>query len=322
MTKLKPKNILIAALLALGVFFFTRPVIVSALPGLAQNNSNLIYETEVKISSEGFSQIVIKDQSGKITFITDENLTHASPVIDNDLVAWTAQTDTGWQIFYHNISTKKTVQLTNSGNNVNPQISGNHVAWEGVKGGTWQIFLFDGMKITQITESGGPKQDIDLKDGLLTYSAKESSGWQIYLHNIGSKSTEKISQRGSNRNPTIENSTVIWESGADSGLTMFEYNMTNKSIRKLAKNAGGDAEGAVASDFDTNVTTEYSSEIAEGGIAAEGTHDTVKNITIEDIKEELKITEEETPESTESENEPLQELVQTEEIKESTSSEN
>jgi beta propeller repeat protein len=315
MKRLKLLNILLATLLSFGAFLFTRPLLVSALSKNVGVALLPTYTTEVKVDENGFSQIVIKDESGKITYLTDDNFTHASPVIEGNTVVWMSQFESTWQIFMHKINTGKTMQLTSTGNNVNPKVSGEYVAWEGFKDGIWQIFLFDGMKIKQITSDKNPKQDVSLDGNLLSYAKKDTQGWQIYLYNIERQSDEKLSERGNNRKPFIKDNVVVWETGEKEGPVSFEYDLSSKTLKKLVKTK----EKAVVAGDSTSMldnkdeTTQPKTEIA-------GDTKPEEIITVDEIKKELKINEQETPESTQSSSELPQEIINGSETPESTNS--
>lgn len=280
MKSLKFTNILLSIFLASCLFFVTRPTIVSALIQGQTGSPTLIYETEIKVNQEGFSQVIIKDQNGKVTFLTDENVTHANPVISGDRVAWTAQLESGWQIFIHQISTGKTTQLTKTGNNVNPQISENYLAWEGYKQGTWQIFIFDGIKITQLTKDDSPKQDLQLNNTQVVFSKKEDAKWRIFSYDLNSKELTKISldQNTNNRNPHLKNNMITWDSFEKDQAIKLEYDPSDKSVKKLSQEV----------NQEMNTPSSNNSQIETSQ-----TQDTisVSKVDENDIKEELGLVE-------------------------------
>jgi beta propeller repeat protein len=222
-----------------------------------------------------------------------------------------AQIDSRWQIFLHDISIEKTTQLTNKDNNVNPQISGNYVVWEGIREGAWQVLMFDGIKITQLTQGDTPKQDVVIEGNTIAYSQKEGDVWQVYLFDIVDETFTKVSDQNSARNPVIEQELVTWESFNDEGEVYFEYDMKDKKLKKLAKK--------VERFADIPVETIAVVEPVEPQPIPEP-------VTKEDIIEELDLVEivevPETPESTPSSEEApsLEDLLNLEDTEESTAS--
>ena len=306
---IKVKNIVLSSLIALGLFMLTKPVFVSALVQAQQNNQ--LFETEVRADENDYSQIIIKNSSGNITFITEEPHTHSNPQISGQKVVWMAQIDSRWQIFFYNVTLEKTSQLTNKGINVNPQISGDYVVWEGIRDGTWQILMFDGIKITQLTQGSTPKQDVVIEGDTIAYSQKEGDIWEVYLFDITDETFTKVSDHNSSRKPIVNQELVIWESFDGEGEVLFEYNMKDKKLNKLDKNTDKPKP-------DTPVET----------TPAQVPQSTPEQVTEEDIIEELNLDEitevPETPESTPSSEESpsLEDLFNVEDTEESTASGN
>jgi len=307
---LKVKNLSLSFLIAIGLFILTRPILVSALIQIQQEDKQ-VFETEIRADENGYSQVIIKDSNGKITFLTDEPLTHANSQISGRKVVWMAQIESRWQIFLYDISAEKTTQLTNKGNNVNPQISGDYVAWEGIRDDAWQILLFDGIKIIQLTQGDAPKQDVVIEGNTIAYSQKEGDVWQVYLFNIVDETFTKVSDQNSARNPVIDQELITWKSFDDEGEVYFEYDMKDKKLRKLAQK--------VEKPTDTPVETIAIVEPVE-------VQPTPEPVTEEDIIEELDLEEivevSETPESTPSNDKvpSLEDLLDVEDTGESTTS--
>jgi len=310
---IKIKSLILSILIALGLFMLTKPFFVSALVQAQQDNP--VFETEIKADEDGYSQVIIKDSSGKITFLTDEPITHADPQISGQKVVWMAQIDSRWQIFLHDILIEKTTQLTNKGNNVNPRISGNYVVWEGIRDGAWQVLMFDGIKITQLTQDDAPKQDVAIEGNTVAYSQKEGDLWQVHLFNITEETFTKVSDQNSARNPVIEQELITWESFDDEGEVYFEYDMKDKKLKRLAEKVEKSAEAVIE-----KAVVEV--------VAVEKPQPTHEPVTEEDIIEELNLEEiiemPETPESTPSSEETptLEDLLNIEDTEESTTSGN
>ena len=306
-------NILISLFFAIVVFVLIGPTIASAL----ENNSgtNITYETEIRVDEDNFSQVITRDSNGKVEFITDEPLTHANPDISGMNLVWMTQIGSKWQIFLHQIQTGKTTQLTNKGNNVNPRISGATVVWEGFNKGAWQIYMFDGIKITQITTGKEPKQDVEINGNLVTYSQKSDSGWEIHLYDIADGSDQLISGDATGRSPKIENEVISWTSFDEQGEVLYEFDKNSKKVKKIDKK--------VVTTQDENSSTNPEPVINDKSEQEETTETQLEPVTSEDIIKEIN---QEVPESTYSSEEtplPTQESdvpENIEDVEESTSS--
>jgi beta propeller repeat protein len=303
--------ILISGLIALGVFFVVGPTLASALE--SSQNTNLSYETEIRVDVNNFSQIIVRDSNGKVTFITDEPLTHSNPSISGTNLVWMAQIDSKWQIFFHQIRTGKTIQLTKKGNNVNPKISGNKIVWEGFYQDTWQIYMFDGLKITQITSGKEPKQDVNISGNSITYAQKDAAGWKIYLYDATNNNQEILSEQTSGRSPSISNNIISWNSYDDLGQVTYEFDKNTKKVKKITREPKEvSTENNLPEISETPETPEIIDQ-DEPEIEAE-----IEPVTKKEIIEE--ITQNEVPESTPSFEENSFDTQNIEDIEESTSS--
>ena len=280
---IKVKSLVLSLLIALGLFMLTRPIFVSALVQIQPNGSQ-VFETEIREDGGGYSQVIIKDSSGKIAFVTEDPLTHSNPQVSGQKVVWMAQVNSKWQIFLYDISIEKTTQLTNKSNNVNPQISGDYIVWEGIRDGAWQILLFDGIKITQLTQGDAPKQDVAIKGNTIAFSQKEGDVWQVHLFDIVDKTFTKVSDQSSARNPVIEQDLITWESFDDEGGVYFEYDMKDKKLKKLDKKTEKPAvaapEPVVVEDIIEELNLEEITEVPE---TQESTPSAQETPTLEDL---------------------------------------
>lgn len=187
-----------------------------------------------EVNQNNFRQIYY-EYEGEKNLLTTENTTHSAVSQSGENITWMSQIGANWQIFLHHIPSSKTIQLTNSGNNVNPKISGDHVVWEGQVQGIWQAFIFDGKKIYQITTSATPIQNVDIEHEHIVYSKKreEAKGWDIFYHNYESKNTEKLTEETPGLNPSIQNEVINWETYQNNNLIYYEYDITKDKITVL-----------------------------------------------------------------------------------------
>jgi len=314
MKKVTLLSILISLVLSLSLFLLARPTLVSALVDVTAGTVG-IFETETQVDKKGFRQIVMRDQNGSVFFITSDNFTHDNPTSSKRNIVWMGQERSTWDIFLYNVDSDKTVKLTTTGNNVNPQITGSSVVWEGLRDGVWQIFMFDGMKIHQITKDANPKQDVRLSETMIVYSQKENEVWNVYTYDIATKITLKVTDQDSNRIISINENLVTWETSNDYENSIVEYNLMTKTYKKIDKN--GEKDKIVGIDTSLIEATNANSEQDNNSLEPE-------SISEKDILEELDIEEviqsPETPESTPSYT--PENIMDLEDVQESTNSAN
>ncbi len=269
-----------------------------------------VYRTE---DESGFSQIVLND-NGDVRIITNDRWPHADPISDGKVVVWSAQVGSLWQLFYYDIASGQTIQLTRTGNNVDPHLSDGVVAWEGQRGGTWQILMFDGVRVMQITNSIYPAQDLVIKDGMIAYTQKNAQDeWQVYVFDILEAKINNLTPQGSGKDPIIEEGEVSWQqTDEDSGeITFFSYDTTSRdTFFEKVKEGRQKVGGTVLRRF--KAIPDEPKEPVERTVLP-------KQVTIEDIKEELGLDFEGLAPESQAEETPVDEQP-LEEVQESTES--
>ncbi|MBN1162736.1 hypothetical protein JXA34_03260 [Patescibacteria group bacterium] len=226
---LQVRRILISVVVGVGFFFLTKTRIVNAVVN-AQNIDLDLYllendlEVHTEVNDEEFRQISYK-YKGKIHEITDEKRTSADPDTEGEYITWMSLVDANWQVFLYHVTTEKTIQLTQFGNNVNPSVSGDYVVWEGQVADVWQIFLYDGIRTKQLTHGDMPSQNAGVDKGFVVYDTKEPDGedWNVYLYDVEKEETIKLSQYLPGRNPSISGGAVTWTVVVDGKPLTYKY---------------------------------------------------------------------------------------------------
>lgn len=142
--KIKIKTVIIFVTLILSiVFLFTHSRVAYAISQKLQLelflfNGNV--EPLTHIDENKLRQIKYKFEGIEID-VTNNNYPNADPYTDAEKIVWMSQIGSYWHVFLKDIITEETLQLTKSGNNVAPKISGDYVVWEGQVDGVWQIFF-------------------------------------------------------------------------------------------------------------------------------------------------------------------------------------
>lgn len=192
-------------LVGVAVFAFARPafaefVVESANITRAPDPNGVTVGSEV--GENDFRQIYYEYADNKV-FITNSNYTNGEPETDGKSVVWMGQEGgANWHIFLYNIISEETTQLSNSSNNANPKISKGKVVWEGWADGGWQIFLYDGIRVTQLT-SKGVSVNPGIDGDYVVYGTKESGVWRTVAYSLpGKKATDVTVGEGAKRPKT------------------------------------------------------------------------------------------------------------------------
>ncbi len=275
-----------------------------------------VYRT---IGKDGYSQIVYEEGNNR-KIITDDKWPHADPVTNNKAIVWSAQVGSLWQLFYYDIYSEQTIQLTKEGNNVDPQISGDVVVWEGQRGGVWQVLMFDGVRITRLTSGDYPAQDVVIKDNTIAYSQKNKDGtWHVYLFDITLQKTIKLTPDSTGRKPEIKDNLVIWQTTeSESEETLYFTYDTKTNDTYYEKISGG--RRTLGSDLVERIRSLGRRKAELEALREAKT--TLKRVTVEDIRKEIDLDFEElAPETTDQTTmEEQVEVIEQEPVEESTES--
>ncbi|HCM51546.1 TPA: hypothetical protein DIS56_00180 [Candidatus Saccharibacteria bacterium] len=186
------KTWIIPLLISVIVFAIARPTLARIAGGNAGLTEFLV-SNNIKIGDEiganGFRQIYYIWQGNK-NFITNTTYSNGHPDTEGEYITWMGQSLGGaWKIFLYHILTGITTQLSTSSNNANPKVSKGKVVWERWVGGGWQVFLFDGVRVLQLTE-GDLSTDPNIEGDSVTYSRKNAAGdLQRKTHSIPSSAS-------------------------------------------------------------------------------------------------------------------------------------
>lgn len=203
---------LIPLMIAVIIFGIVRP----AFAQLIENRINLtqyLTANNVEIGDEigenGYRQIYYVWEGGK-NFITNTYYSNGVPDTESEYITWMGQSTGGaWQIFLYHIPTGATTQLSASSNNANPKISKGKVVWEGWVDNGWQVFLFDTVKVTQLTE-GDLSMNPDIDGDFVTYGRRDITGtWRSVVYSISIKETKDITTGLGAKKPKVRGNKII-----------------------------------------------------------------------------------------------------------------
>jgi len=192
-------------MISLVLFFLVKPV----LAQIALPQGFVVSVVGDEVGENGFRQIYYLDENNNKVFITSSNYTNSNPVTDGVNIAWMAQIDDGWRIFLYNISTKETLQLTYQGINVNPKIDSGKVVWEGQdEKKVWQIFLYDGVRVSKITD-GDMSLNPDIEGDFIVYGRKDEAGWRGSLYSLKEKKEVDVATGDKTERPRLSGGRII-----------------------------------------------------------------------------------------------------------------
>lgn len=298
------------------LFLILRKTVVSALVDTSPVNYSQL-DVQVEKDPHGIGQLKVFYKDKLISQTTD-NFNHAQFDIENEHIVWMSQIDATWQIFYKNVLSDTTLQLTTEGNNVNPHISGGKIAWEKQEYGIWQVYLFDTYKIKRITPNSYPKQLVDFAGNYLIYQQKTSdnSGWDLYLYNLESEEHTFLSEGLYTGGVSLNGEYVTWV-GTNENSEKFAYTYQLATQEKtFAEIASGTTEPVQTEPVEIAPKVEEIEEVTTEDIQEELD---ANEIDESENSEQIEAVEEESPETDGTDDEV--EIIP-EEIEESTESGN
>jgi len=229
-------SLIIPLFVSVLIFIIGRPVLAQTLTqeqALQQAlvNGDVIVGSE--IGNNGFRQVYYIFNGSK-EFVTDNNYTSADPNIEGEYITWMSQISGVWQIFLYHIPTDNTVQITLTGNNVNPKISEGRVVWEGWIDGGWQVFFFDGTKVTQLT-SGDLSMNPEIEGDNIIYGRKDvTETWRAVVYSISRDEVQDVTTGLSAKHPALENGKIILGRVGDKGGEEFPLTVDDLFLLDLA----------------------------------------------------------------------------------------
>ena len=208
------KSWIVPIIVSIALFWLVRPSFAQALAGkellvqfLQDNNVQVGVE-----SKNGYTQVYFVDNQGNKQFITEGNKNSRMPYSEGEYVAYVTNINGAGQIFRRNITTDTTIQITNSSTNLNPKVDKEgRVVWERWVSESWQIFLFDGILVKQVTNSG-VSVNADIENNYLVFSQKDEEGvWRAIGHDI-KDSKEIVIDTGSEiKNPKLDKGELFFD---------------------------------------------------------------------------------------------------------------
>lgn len=117
--------------------------------------------------------------------------------------------DGSWQVFLKSQYSDQLLQLSFAQNTSNPAIHTGKIAWEGFVHGTWQVFLFDGIRVVQLT-SGDISVNPNVEGDYVTFGRKGSdSAWYAELYNSYTGESKRVAEGIGAKRPLLEEGRIV-----------------------------------------------------------------------------------------------------------------
>ena len=262
----KIKNWIVPLLVSIGLFWFIRPVM-AQLDEQHQSLRDYLSENNVDIGIEvvgGFSRVFYQYEGNK-KYISTEGQNSKQVSTDGKYIVWVTQrNDEPGQVYLYDITSGVAIQITHSGTNSNPKAgSGGRVVWEAwvadEDGGKWQIFLFDGMKITQLT-SGDLSVNPEIEGDFITYARRDITGtWRSVVYSLGTNESKEVATGISSKHPKIKNGKVLLAEGKE----QFPLTVEDLFVLDLAPLTVSDEVTSedIVSELEATLSTQIETEI-------------------------------------------------------------
>lgn len=202
----------IPVFVALSFLLIFNPALAQFTPNLDLFPSDYLKDNNVEVGSEtvdGYSQVYYLIEGDK-EFITEGSTNSTLPHTSGEYIVYRKSLVGGDQIFLYNILKGQAVQLTYSRNNTNPRVSKNgNVVWERWIQDSWQIFLYDGIKIIQLT-SEDLSLSPDINEDYAIYARRDIAGtYRSEIYSIGEGKTKEVAIGMPSKKPTLESGKIM-----------------------------------------------------------------------------------------------------------------
>lgn len=193
--------------------------------------------------------------TGMITQITDNNYSDNTNIfneISNEKIVWQASppnpntNQTNAEIFYYDMMTRTTTQITENGPNLDnyePVIHDGKIVWRGFRfGGNFEIFLYDIATQTTTQVSNNPDYDFlaNVEDGKVTWSSMVNGGYpDNFIYDIATGVTTRFTNNDYyDSDPQISNGKIVWSSyiGTNSTGEIFMYDIVTGIQTQITNN--------------------------------------------------------------------------------------
>lgn len=157
---------------------------------------------------------------GNKKFITGDSYNNRQPKTKGEFVVYVKEINGEGQIFLYHVPTTKTIQITRTGPNLNPDVSRQgKVSWEGwvygngVVPDSWQAFVFDGTTVRQITQ-GETSVNTSINGEHVLYSTRDNTGeWRSEVYSIAQNKSKVVAFGFKNKTVRLVGDEITYDEG-------------------------------------------------------------------------------------------------------------
>ena len=206
----------IPVLIALVVFAVVRPAMAQIMA--TDELSRYVLDNDVIVGEEtvnGARQVYYMLNEEKI-FVTGGRDNSHDPRVNKEYMTWVTDINgAGGQIFLYHIPTSITTTITGSSTNLNPRVSAEgEVVWERWLDERWQIFMYDGVRVKQLTD-GDVSFNADVSGSQVVFVRQDDEkNMRTVLLDLSSRRAEVIAEGVEHRTPSFFEGNVVYDFGA------------------------------------------------------------------------------------------------------------
>jgi hypothetical protein len=175
------------------LFLLVQPTLAQVAGGQAEL-IEFLNTGEVEVGSEtvgGYQQVYYVYQGNK-KFVTEGNRNSAGAVGSGEYMAWETAIQGAGQVFLYHVPSDTTTQVTYDSTNLAPRISDGRIVWERWVGDRWQVFLFDGLRVKQLTE-GDLAVNPTIDGNVVAFARRDAAGqWRAIRYDLLNSSAQEV----------------------------------------------------------------------------------------------------------------------------------
>jgi hypothetical protein len=182
--------------------------------------------------------VIFLYRNGTTTQVTDSSVDVVDFDVSESHIAWSVYDQHDMEIFYYDIDSASTTQITDTQYNDKwPDLSGHNLVWVGGwhsdTQGDDEIFLYDGSTTTQLTSNDFMDDHVQMADRNIIWYAHDVGEFRLMFYN-GLVAFHLVTREQFDISSHLSDSTVVWSANDGKGDEIFVYN--GSTITQLTDN--------------------------------------------------------------------------------------